>query len=66
MKIKKKAAMATAVFVAAMNLSACAYGPPRERDDAQQTQKSSYDNAENQNVGADGQDSGRLSELIML
>lgn len=28
MKIKKKAAIAAAVFSAAMNFSACAYGPP--------------------------------------
>lgn len=66
MKIKKKAAMAAAVFVAAMNLSACAYGPPRERENAPQTQDSSYDTAENQNLGADGQDSSRQSELIMI
>ncbi|MDE7293873.1 MAG: hypothetical protein K2N72_05565 [Oscillospiraceae bacterium] len=32
MKIKKKAAVAAAVFAAAMNLSACAYGPPPESD----------------------------------
>ena len=56
MKIQKKAAMAAAVFVAAMNLTACAYGPPMERDDAQQTQESSYDSAENQNVSENGQD----------
>ena len=28
MKIKKKAVIAAAVFSAALNLSACAYGPP--------------------------------------
>ncbi|MDE6593152.1 MAG: hypothetical protein K2K57_08845 [Oscillospiraceae bacterium] len=32
MKIKKKAAVAAAVFAAAMNFSACAYGPPPESD----------------------------------
>lgn len=32
MKIKKKAAITAAVFAAAMNLSACAYGPPPESD----------------------------------
>lgn len=38
MKIKKKAAIAAAVFAAAMNFSACdnyasgAYGPPEERE----------------------------------
>ncbi len=38
MKIKKKAAVAAAIFTAAMNFSACdnyasgAYGPPEERE----------------------------------
>lgn len=57
MKIKKKAAMAAAVFVAAMNLTACAYGPPMESRDASQTQEQPSDSAENQNVGENGQDS---------
>lgn len=57
MKIKKKAAMAAAVFAAAMNLTACAYGPPMERQNAPQTQEQPSDSGENQNVGENGQDS---------
>ena len=52
MKIKKKAAVAAAVFAVTMNLSACAYGPPPEEHedidaDISQTE---YDPEENQNA----------------
>ena len=53
MKVKKKAAMAAAVFVAAMNLTACAYGPPPMEDrNAPQQQEQPSDNAEEQNADA--------------
>ena len=53
MKIKKKAAMAAAMFVAAMNLTACAYGPPpMDSRDAPQQQEQPSDDAENQNADA--------------
>ncbi|MDE6579699.1 MAG: hypothetical protein K2K41_04115 [Ruminiclostridium sp.] len=55
MKIKKKAAMAAAVFAAAMNLTACAYGPPMESRDAPQSQEQPSDSAENQSIDAEGQ-----------
>lgn len=41
MKVNKKAMIAAAVFSAALNLSACAYGPP-------------YDPADNRNVDVYG------------
>lgn len=51
MKIKKKAAIAAAVFAVTMNLSACAYGPPEdyEGNDAEVSQ-TEYDPEENQNA----------------
>lgn len=47
-KNKKKAALAAAVFLAAMNLSACAYGPPTgdEETDTNVSQ-TEYDPEEN-------------------
>lgn len=45
MKIKKKAAIAAAMFAAVMNFSACAYGPPPEGD---------YDPADNRNADVYG------------
>lgn len=55
MKIKRKAALAAAVFLAAMNLSACAYGPPEDYEnndiDASQTD---YDPEENIPAGVYG------------
>ncbi len=56
MKIKKKAAMAAAVFAAAMNLTACAYGPPMEKQDAPQTQGQLSDLADNQNADTEVRD----------
>lgn len=55
MKIKKKAAVAAAVFAVTMNLSACAYGPPKdyEGNDAEVSQ-TEYDPEENQNAGVYG------------
>lgn len=49
-KNKKKAALAAAVFLATMNLSACAYGPPRgdEETDADVSQ-TEYDFEDNIN-----------------
>lgn len=55
MKIKKKAVIAAAVFAAALNLSACAYGPPEDYEDRPQTEEtSSFDPDENQNAGVYG------------
>lgn len=55
-KNKKKAALAAALFWAAMNLSACAYGPPPEDNeetnaDVSQTE---YDPEENVEAGVYG------------
>lgn len=48
MKIKKKAVIAAVAFAAAMNLSACAYGPPQEDYD------DNYNPSYNQNAGVYG------------
>ena len=56
MKMKKKAAIAAAVFAVTMNLSACAYGPPTEelRETYRNEEDTSYDPAENQMPGVYG------------
>lgn len=55
MKIKKKAAIAAAAFAVAMNLSACAYGPPNEDFEKDlPTEETSFAPDENQNVGVYG------------
>ncbi|MDE6710495.1 MAG: hypothetical protein K2J76_08395 [Oscillospiraceae bacterium] len=55
MKMKKKAVIAAAAFAVAMNLSACAYGPPEDYEDTPQTEEiTSFDPAENQTVGVYG------------
>ena len=55
MKMKKKAIIAAAAFAVAMNLSACAYGPPEDYDDTPQTEEiTSFDPAKNQTVGVYG------------
>lgn len=55
-KNKKKAFLAAAVFFAAMNLSACAYGPPPE--DKEETNadvsQTDYDPEENVDAGVYG------------
>ena len=64
MKIKKKAAVAAAVFAAAMNLSACAYGPPPESDfpdhssDIFAAESNGFDPDDNYNVGVYGPPDG--------
>lgn len=45
MKMKKKAVIAAAAFAVAMNLSACAYGPPQE--DYEDNYNPSYNQNEN-------------------
>ncbi|MBD5145133.1 MAG: hypothetical protein HDT21_04370 [Ruminococcus sp.] len=53
--MKKKAIIVAMAFAAAMNLSACAYGPPNE--DFEQnlpTEETSFAPEENQNVGVYG------------
>ena len=55
MKMKKKAVIAAVAFAAAMNLSACAYGPPEDYEDTPLTEEiTSFDPAENQTVGVYG------------
>lgn len=55
MKMKKKAVIAAAAFAVAMNLSACAYGPPDEDfDQDMPTEETSFAPDENQNVGVYG------------
>ncbi len=60
MKIKKKAVVAAAVFAAAMNLSACAYGPPPESDfpdhssDTPAAESNDFDPADNVNYDVYG------------
>ncbi len=56
MKMKKKAVIAAAAFAVAMNLSACAYGPPEEdyEDTPQTEEATSYEPDENQNAGVYG------------
>ena len=55
MKMKKKAVIAAAAFAVAMNLSACAYGPPDEDFDRDMpTEETSFAPDENQNVGVYG------------
>lgn len=56
MKIAKKAMIAAAVFSAALNLSACAYGPPPEdwdnENNSSYSDENSYDtNSENGDMG---------------
>lgn len=48
MKMKKKAAIAAMAFAVAMNLSACAYGPPKGDEE------NNYDPSYNQNANVYG------------
>lgn len=61
MKMKKKAVIAAAVFSAALNLSACAYGPPPDDWDSDNSSsvsdENSYDtDSENGDVGEYSED----------
>lgn len=50
MKMKKEAVVAAIAFAAALNLSACAYGPPEDYEDTTQPEEeTSYDSADNIN-----------------
>ena len=56
MKMKKKAVIAAAVFSAALNLSACAYGPPPDdwnnENGSSVSDENSYDtDSENSDIG---------------
>lgn len=58
MKMKKKAVIAAAIFTAALNLSACAYGPPPEDWDNENSSSASDESSqdtysENGNTGED-------------
>ena len=50
MKMKKEAVIAAIAFAAAINLSACVYGPPEDYEDTTQPEEeTSYDHADNIN-----------------
>ena len=50
MKMKKEAVVAAIAFAAALNLSACAYGPPEDYEDTTQPEEEiSYDSADDIN-----------------
>lgn len=60
MKIKKKAVIAAAVFSAALNLSACAYGPPP--DDWDNENSSSVSDENSYDTDSENGDIGESSE----
>lgn len=62
MKIRKKAALAAAVFAVAMNLSACAYGPPRgdeETSESSVSENSAHENGENEDTPQEKESDGQ-------
>ncbi|MCH5262554.1 MAG: hypothetical protein J1F42_06540 [Lachnospiraceae bacterium] len=60
MKIKKKAVIAAAVFSAALNLSACAYGPPP--DDWDNGNNSSFSDENSYETDSENGDMGESLE----
>lgn len=60
MKMKKKAVIAAAVFSAALNLSACAYGPPP--DDWDNENSSSFSDENSYDTDSENGDIGESSE----
>ena len=60
MKMKKKAVIAAAVFSAALNLSACAYGPPP--DDWEHENSSSVSNENSYDTDSEDGDIGETVE----
>lgn len=60
MKIKKKAVIAAAIFSAALNLSACAYGPPP--DDWDNENSSSVSDENSYDTDSENGDIGESSE----
>lgn len=56
MKMKKKAVIAAAVFSAALNLSACAYGPPP--DDWDSDNRSSVSDENSYDTDSENGDTG--------
>jgi len=64
MKVKKKAAIAAAAFWAAMNLSACAYGPPPEdyEESGSDISQTEYDPGENINGDVYGPPPEKMEE----
>lgn len=60
MKIKKKAVIAAAVFSAALNLSACAYGPPP--DDWNSDNSSSVSDANSYDTDSENGEAGESLE----
>ena len=60
MKIKKKAVIAAAIISAALNLSACAYGPPP--DDWDNENSSSVSDENSYDTDSENGDIGESSE----
>lgn len=60
MKIQKKAVIAAAVFSAALNLSACAYGPPP--DDWNNENSSSVSDENSYDTDSEDSDTGEALE----
>lgn len=67
MKTKKKAAIAAAAFWAALNLSACAYGPPPEdyEEPDADTSQTEYDPGENINGDVYGPPPEKMEDTDM-